>query len=305
MISIIIPTKDRQHQLKECVESILKNRYSTFEIIIIDQTQKPLKKIQKDNHIHYIHKPGKGRSKAINHGLRKAKGNILAFTDDDCVVASNWLEEIHSFFINNQTCGAVTGQTFPFEPNNHKGLFCPCQNSIKEASFLTKPIHHAEIGFGNNIAIKKSVLNSLGNFKEWLGIGSVGLSAEDADIIIRLLLKNQKIGRSPEIKIFHNRWLNQTEKEKVERNYLGGEIACYGYYAFKGHTFAKNIIKRNFVNHIIKQPQITVKSIFRFRNIKKITTQYIKNLAIIVRSSCLVTFIIFKEYMRRKTLNFQ
>lgn len=251
MISVVIASRNRQKKLLKCVGSILKNRHLNFEVIIVDQTKSPLKNSIQNSCVRYFHKPGKGKSKALNIGISKARGNILAFTDDDCIVSEAWLNSIDKFFKQHRDVDAVFGQTFPYEPNINKGLICPCTNKFKKLEFFKKPTFHMNIGFGNNMAIKKQAFVQFGNFKEWLGPGSIGSNAEDAEFILRLLTNKKTVGRNPLMIVFHDNWLNQEKMANLYKSYVCGEIACYGYYSIKGYAFAREVIKKRLTSRPI------------------------------------------------------
>ena len=88
--SIIIPTYNRQDQIKECITSVLNQNFDNFEIIIIDDnsTDKTLdicKNIKKkDNRIKILNnKKNLGVGETRNKGLLKAKGKYVLFIDSD------------------------------------------------------------------------------------------------------------------------------------------------------------------------------------------------------------------------------
>ena len=249
MISVVIASRNRQKKLLKCVGSILKNRHLNFEVIIVDQTKSPIKNSVQNSCVRYFHRPGKGKSKALNIGISKAQGSILAFTDDDCIVSKSWLNSIDNFFKQHRDVDAVFGQTFPYLPNNHSDLICPCcSKPFNKTSYFLFPIYHSKIGFGNNMAIKKNAIKKIGQFKEWLGPGTLVPAAEDADLIIRLMLKKIHLAKVPKIIVFHNNWLSHKEFNDLNKKYFLGEIGCYNYYSLKKLFFAKKILNRNFKN---------------------------------------------------------
>ena len=118
-ISILIATKDRPLKLKNCLSSILKNTFHNFELIIIDQsttaaTRKMIRKM-KDSNIRYYHLKNVGCTRALNVALRKAKGKIYVFTDDDCIVPSHWLRLIIQTYHIHPEVSGLSGQTLPFK----------------------------------------------------------------------------------------------------------------------------------------------------------------------------------------------
>jgi glycosyltransferase involved in cell wall biosynthesis len=86
MVSVIIPTYNCEKYIVEAIQSVLKQTYTNFEIIVIDdgstdKTKEVLK--QFDNKITYIYQRNSGSSKSRNIGISKAKGEYIAFLDAD------------------------------------------------------------------------------------------------------------------------------------------------------------------------------------------------------------------------------
>jgi glycosyltransferase involved in cell wall biosynthesis len=87
LVSVIIPTYNRQDLLFEAIESVLNQVYVNFELLVIDnnsddQTLERLDQIN-DTRIRVLKEPLRGAAHARNTGIRHAKGNFLAFLDSD------------------------------------------------------------------------------------------------------------------------------------------------------------------------------------------------------------------------------
>ena len=252
-ISVIVSTRNRPDKINDCLKSILANSFSDFEVVVVDQsddyrTKEVIQEILSPL-IRYFRMKEKGLSKGRNLGIKRAGGKIIAFIDDDCLVNKDWLKSIYKSFPKNKDIAGVFGKVLPYKPHLHKGQICPCVFLKYKEKIITKPtLHWKNIGFGNNMAFKRGIFEKVGNFKEWLGVGSVGLSAEDAEFVLRLLLNHYKILYKPEIKVYHNRWLTKREHRRQRLSYSCGEVACYGYFAFQGNKLGEKIIKNNFLN---------------------------------------------------------
>lgn len=89
IISCITPTFNRSELLSKAIESTINQSYENWEMIIVDDgstdnTEDVVKKIiNTDNRIKYFLNPGKGGSAARNYGVKQAKGEWIAFLDDD------------------------------------------------------------------------------------------------------------------------------------------------------------------------------------------------------------------------------
>ena len=99
--SVVIPTYNRAKYLPKAVDSILNQRFTDFEVIVVDDgsednTSQLMKEFSsKDERLIYIHQVNKGRSTARNVGIEKAKGEYICFLDSDDYWKPEHLESYH------------------------------------------------------------------------------------------------------------------------------------------------------------------------------------------------------------------
>ena len=104
-ISIIVPVYKVEQYLKDCVDSILKQNYQDFELLLIDDGSPDSCGIicdeyaEQDERITVIHEQNKGVSFARNVGLDLAKGKYIAFIDSDDVINKNYLDFLYNSII--------------------------------------------------------------------------------------------------------------------------------------------------------------------------------------------------------------
>ena len=126
LVSIIIVNYNGFHLLRNCLNSILKNKYSNFEIIIVDNHsaddsilniknyfEKNLKKIK----IIALSK-NFGPAKARNEGVKKSLGQYLAFLDNDTEVDQNWITATIKKFQSNNQIGAIQSKLLLLNQKN-------------------------------------------------------------------------------------------------------------------------------------------------------------------------------------------
>lgn len=97
MVSVIIPSFNRENVIKRSVDSVLAQTYKDFEIIVVDDgssdnTKKVIEQIQ-DIRVRYVWQKNAGACAARNHGIDEAKGEYIAFQDSDDVWHPDKLEK--------------------------------------------------------------------------------------------------------------------------------------------------------------------------------------------------------------------
>lgn len=139
LFSIIIPVYNVERYLNKCIESVVKQTYKNFEIILVDDgSPDSCPRIcdewaKKDDRIVVIHKGNGGLSSARNAGIKRAKGQYIGFIDsDDYWIENNFLEKIKDIVTEN----SVDVILFEYKEVDESGntIKTPqfkCQQSIK------------------------------------------------------------------------------------------------------------------------------------------------------------------------------
>ena len=103
VLSIIVPIYKTEKYLKRCVDSILKQSITDFEVILIDDESPDRSPVicdeyaQKDPRVKVIHKKNQGLGMARNSGMQIATGKYLTFLDSDDFVEQNYYENMFLF----------------------------------------------------------------------------------------------------------------------------------------------------------------------------------------------------------------
>lgn len=239
-ISIIISTKNRPDHLSQCLNSIRTQTYQSYEVIILDQnidnrTTRVCKSSKIHNLIHIRHIAG-WKTTALNTGLKYAKGQLIAFTDDDCIVSSGWLRNIKKYFQNNPKSVGIFGRVTPYGNPPKEHPIHPQDINLSKMKIVKKP--HAflfsELGNGNNMVFRKHIFNEVGGFNEWLGVGApCGGGGEDGELAYRILKMCYPLTYNPSVLVYHNRWLTQKESGHMQNVYSCGSTAFTTYWMIK------------------------------------------------------------------------
>lgn len=120
LISVIVPIYNIEPYIEKCITSILSQKYSNFELLLIDDGSPDncgviCDEIAKtDNRIKVFHKPNGGLSDARNYGLKMSTGTLISFVDGDDYVDSHFLESMINV-MNSENCEIVECRSIKFE----------------------------------------------------------------------------------------------------------------------------------------------------------------------------------------------
>lgn len=190
--SVVICTYNRLPCLIRCIESLLCIPYSPLDIIIIndgstDGTKEYLENLHRTNIRVHHHEENRGLSNARNTGISLASHDIIAFTDDDCLPTSAWIEEMIKGF-TDASVGFVIGET-RYVRDGYKGYF---------PERLVQNVD-AHWPMGCNIAYRKKMFTTIGGFDP----AFFSYNNEDSEIAIRAVAKGYAYTRQTDAIVYH------------------------------------------------------------------------------------------------------
>jgi glycosyltransferase involved in cell wall biosynthesis len=227
-ISVVVCTRNRGDSPVQGLETIFENNYPNFEVILVDQstneeTLNAVIPFRKYPNFKYIPSETVGTGRSRNIGLFNAKGEIVAYTDDDCTVPSNWLSTTARIFNENPQVALVYFNVEPGPHDTQKG-YIPDYIVKKNKMLRTLRDSFAGFGLGAGMALKRDAFIEMGGFDNNLGPGSIFRSGEDRDIAIRALIKNWWVYDTNDISIVHygfRSWSDGIEHTKRDWFSLG------------------------------------------------------------------------------------
>jgi len=186
LISVIIPTYNRMHIIKDAIETVLNQSYQNFEIVIVDDgstdnTQEVVKNFN-DSRIKYIYQSNSGKpSIARNTGIKQASGNFIAFLDSDDFWHPQMLERHINAFNNNPNVGfTINWNSYvSFEGNELYQKACLANNQIEYIRYILLNPDYTYPGPSGSL-VKKECFDKVGIFDEELDF------CEDWDLFFRL-----------------------------------------------------------------------------------------------------------------------
>ena len=246
-ISAIVCTRDRPNLIGGCLDALSRNRCDGLEILVVDQSSDSSTRelvsaaAATDRRIRYHHSATTGLSRARNFGIRQSKGEIVAFTDDDCIPDTGWISALVEEFESNPDISAVYGRSIPAEPAapGERPVAVKLDTKRRVFSGACDPWR---LGHGNNMAFRRSVFDAVGYFDEALGPGGALRNCDDADFTYRLLKAGLTAVYSPEPIVYHRQFRHGEDRWQLERDYGIGSGAFYSKHLRCGDLYALRLI---------------------------------------------------------------
>jgi glycosyltransferase involved in cell wall biosynthesis len=221
--SVVIPTYNRPKVLMQSIKTVLNQTYKgNIEIIIVDDSKESLKKkideefaktLNKNREIHYIHNAKKeGAPKARNLGIRKAKGEYLAFLDDDDIWVPEKIEKQVKIMEKNKEVALVICHSLDKRFGDER-INKPPENITHE--MILKSFN---LSSTSSYLIRKNILKEIGGFDISLP------SAQEYDLAIRIS-KNHQVYCVPEMLMIQNATEGQISEDWNRK--IKGLISIY------------------------------------------------------------------------------
>jgi len=200
-VSIIIPVKEENRYLKECINACRQLDYPDFEIIVLPDKNFKLP----DQNIRIIPTGNVSPPEKRDRGIENARGEIMAFLDSDAFPLSHWLTYGVRYFADPEI-GAVGGPAVT--PSSD--TFWPRASGIIFSSFIVggnckfryAPMPHREVEDypSCNLLVRKSVLKTI------KGFNTVFYPGDDTFLCFKIIHKaKKKIIYDPDVLVFHHR----------------------------------------------------------------------------------------------------
>jgi GT2 family glycosyltransferase len=234
--------------LHRCLESLAALDYPDYEVIVVDNRPagSPAEDLARTM---VVREPRPGASAARNRGLAVARGEIVAFTDDDVEVDPGWLRALGERLGRQPDVAAVTGLAVPRELETPAQIWFEESRRLSDRSFLPLAfflggrfwVVHRSIEDGSerlvslyamgerggswNIAFRATALRGMGGFDEALGIGTPACGGEDLALIVELLTSGHCVGYEPSAVVYHTHRATLAELQRQMHGYGVGFTA--------------------------------------------------------------------------------
>jgi O-antigen biosynthesis protein len=232
-VSVVVCAYNAERTMKACLASLEHLNYPDYEVIVVNDGSKDrtLEIAERFPYCRIISQPNMGLSAARNVGAEAATGEIVAYTDSDCVADADWLAYLVAK-MESADLVACGGPNFP-----------PPEGSLVPAAVAVSPggpthvllsDEVAEHIAGCNMAFRRDVLKRLGGFDP-----VYRAAGDDIDICWRLQDAGYAIGFSPAAVVWHFRRNTVQAYLNQQRGYGKAEALVYSKHPFRFNLFGQ------------------------------------------------------------------
>jgi GT2 family glycosyltransferase len=223
LMSIVVATCANPERVIGCVEAIQAGAAGRCEAVVVENRPgnstveaELRRRFGDDERIRYVEESRPGLSAARNAGLAAARGELIAFTDDDVRVDPAWVPSLRAAFAALPTVDCVTGLILPLELETPAQLlderFANYGKGFERRTYSVAdpppdqplfPYAAGHFGSGANMAFRTQALRDLGGFDPVLSTGTRSRGGEDLDICVRLLHAGGHLTYEPAAIVWH------------------------------------------------------------------------------------------------------
>jgi glycosyltransferase involved in cell wall biosynthesis len=246
--SVVLCTRDRPDRLVRFLPSLLSQEYPGYEVIVVDNapsTSATYDFIQQtyadEPKIRYVREDRPGLSSARNRGVVEARGELIAFTDDDVVVDVHWLVGLIRGFSTLENVACVTGLLLPLELETPAQFLFEVYGGFTIGfSQLIFDLHEhrwenpsypyiagaCSVGTGASMAFTASFLKNDGGFDPALGAGSLTHGGEDLAMFLSVIIKGNRLVYEPASLAYHE---HRSEDASLQKQIYGYGVGFTAY----------------------------------------------------------------------------
>ncbi|HEY5895752.1 MAG TPA: glycosyltransferase [Chthoniobacterales bacterium] len=266
LVTVAMCTRNRSEDLPLCLTSLVQIDYPNLDIVVVDNapTDDSTRSLieAKFPTVRYICEPRPGLDWARNRAILAAKGEIVAYTDDDVVVDPGWIKALVAMFNDAPDVMCVTGLVVAYEVETEaQGLFeryggfargfkrgwfrkpeRPQRVDRRKENGENVPLSDAEtsvekqlryayygtgiFGTGCNMAYRRSFLEAAGGFDPTLDVGTPTKGGGDLEMYFRVLREGHALAYEPSAIVRHR---HRRELEKLTTQIRSNGVGFYSY----------------------------------------------------------------------------
>lgn len=252
LVTVAVCTRDRPEDMRLCLEAISQLDYPHLDILVVDNApQTDGTRSLVETHypqVRYVQEPRPGLDWARNRAILAAKGDIIAYTDDDVVVDAGWVTNLVQVFASHPEAMAVTGLVVPYELETESQVLFEAyggfgkgferkQYQVPEGQTIPWWMCGAgQFGTGANMAYRRAVFSQIGFFDPGLDVGTVTNGGGDLEMFFRVLQEGHTLIYEPNAVVRHR---HRRSYAKLKTQLTNNGIGLYAYLVRSAQAYPK------------------------------------------------------------------
>lgn len=221
-VTVVVPVYQGEQVLPDCLRSVFDQTYprDLYEVLIVDNGSTDRSaEIARDFPTRIVEEIRKGVAFARNTGVEKARGELIAFVDADCIAEPNWLEALVARYDAEDGLAGVGGHIPGYDPQTPIQYFIADRNLLRQEDALLDQPYSAPFLITANALLNRELILKVGGLDT-----SFPTNGEDADLCWRIADLGYHYAFAPEAVVYHRhrssvrafcKWMYRYGKESV------------------------------------------------------------------------------------------
>lgn len=281
-VDIVIPTRGRGSLIDITIASIRQSKHTNFNLWIADQSDDDNTEVavaphvEADPRVHYIRTAPRGASIGRNVGVMAGSAPYILFTDDDCRVEPDWVDQMLIEMVQNDA-SMVFGRVIPDE--SFKPAIPPGAKQVHADALpiAIKDVPHRQVfegnrfnlgfGHGANMGARRDWYEKVDGFDGPLGAGAALGGWEERDLGYRVLARGGRIVYTPYAMVHHRHWRDWPSTYRAFCNYALSTGAAVNKYVRCGDVASIGLVVQWSLQQGVRQ---VLSGIFKWQSWQKI-----------------------------------
>ena len=212
-VTVVVCTRDRARELERCLDALAAQHYAHFDILVVDNGVDSVADVCRARGAACIREPHPGLTFARNLGARAARGEIVAFLDDDAIAEPGWLTALMHAFADPRVA-AVAGHTRYMKARGDSlemtAEDAPYEGRVRARLAVDRATPDwftlacfGGIGDGNTMAFRRALLTSAVRFDERIGRGRLVDGGDEHVAFMSLIADGYRVAHTPDAVVRH------------------------------------------------------------------------------------------------------
>lgn len=253
LVTVAVCSRDRAADLARCLDSISRLDYPALDLLVVDNapSSDQTERLVRDSYpwVRYAQEVRPGLNWARNRAIAEARGEIIAYTDDDVIVDAGWVKALVNVFTESPDVTAVTGLVVPYELETEAQVLFEQYGGfgrgfqrkwyrVGKAIGERAAVEHAGAGMfgtGANMAYRRDVFERIGYFDPALDVGTATNGGGDLEMFFRVLKEGYTLVYEPEAVVRHR---HRRSYDQLRTQMTNNGIGLYSYFVRSGLAYS-------------------------------------------------------------------